>query len=122
MMLPDGENQFFEGERGARRMVRKVLPDGKVCFYQGERRAERLVRMVKPSGTTYFYDREGAEHAVRKQRPDGTVKERRQASAGCEWVRVLPRDIEEIMKKQQVTAAVASPIATSILPPLTWVY
>ena len=42
--MPDKEVTHYEGERGAKRMVRVVRANGNVQYYEGERGAERKVR------------------------------------------------------------------------------
>ena len=42
--IPDGEVQYYEGEKGAERVVRVEYVDGKALHCDGERGAERMVQ------------------------------------------------------------------------------
>ena len=41
--LPNGEQRFYEGEKGAEHLVSVKFPNGTEQSYEGERGAERLV-------------------------------------------------------------------------------
>ena len=78
MELADGgEVQFYEGEKGAERMVRRELASGAVLFFKGERGAERLIRVREGCaiGEVRLYEGEkGAERKVRVELACGTVQ------------------------------------------------
>ena len=42
--MHDGSIAHFEGENGAKRIVRMVYSDGDILFFEGEKGAERVVR------------------------------------------------------------------------------
>ena len=61
--FPNGTVQYFEGERGAERMVRAEFANGSVQYYEGEQGAERNVRTELPDGSVAYY--EGEKRAER---------------------------------------------------------
>ena len=44
---PDGNVQYYEGERDAEKAVRTEFADDTVHYYEGEKGAERCVRVVQ---------------------------------------------------------------------------
>ena len=71
----DGEKLFYEGEKGAERLVRVEFPDGSKEFYENEKGVARRVRTEFPDGRKQFYEGEkGAGRLVRTEFPDGRVE------------------------------------------------
>ena len=72
---PSGKVDYFEGERGAERVVRAVFPSGNVQQYEGEAGDERLVRIVVSNGDVeHFEGGRGAEHLVHIVLVNGDVE------------------------------------------------
>jgi len=65
--FPSGTVQYYEGEKGAERMVRAHLPSGTVRYYEGEKDAERMVCAHLPSTVRYYEGEKDAERRVRAE-------------------------------------------------------
>ena len=63
--------------------------DGIVRYYEGEKGAERVVRKERPDGTAYYEGGRGAEQLVRAEFADGEVhgalRGRERRSGWCAW-------------------------------------
>ena len=69
-MFASGGGVYYEGAKGAERMVKLVKTDGAVHYYEGREGAERRVRTEQPDGVTYYEGEKG-------QRAEGANVKRR---------------------------------------------
>lgn len=75
----NGSTVFFEGKRGKEKLVRSTMSDGTTRFFEGEQHAERLVREETSTGMLRLYKGEvGSEEVVQElqvQLVDSMLKE-----------------------------------------------
>ena len=64
----DGSIQFYRDSNNGPKLVKMRLPNGNQQYYEGQRGEESLVRLVEPDGaTTYYYlGTRGEERVIRK--------------------------------------------------------